>query len=460
MAITTTPGGGPQGEFSTYTPIYSQTLTAAAASITFSNIPTTYTDLVIVSSNVTCSSAGGFIALRLNGDSSSVYSNTYLTGNGTSATSGRNSGSVAYIIGDTDTTNTTVSVNHIMNYSNSTTFKTILSRCGYAAGSTQAFVSGWRSTSPVTSITLTGNGNINSGSSFTIYGIKAAAPAPKATGGIITTDGSYWYHTFRNTGLFNLTSANTSLTVDMLVVGGGGGGGWYTGGGGGAGGLVYSTGDVLTSSSYPVIIGSGGPSIGTYSTPGGKGNPSSFGSLYVAAGGGRGGSQITGNIANILDGGSGGGAAEGMGFSTPGAATQLSYGGKGFGNAGGNYVTGPSYGGGGGGGAGGAGGNASGSATAGAGGIGKQYSAFATPTGTGVSGYYAGGGGGVFAYNGAVGAGGAGGGGAGVQGGPGTAGTANTGGGGGSGGGNDGSGVQSYVGGAGGSGIVIVRYAV
>ena len=44
MPITTTPSGGPQGEFSTYTPISAQTLSRAVSSVTFSNIPTTFTD--------------------------------------------------------------------------------------------------------------------------------------------------------------------------------------------------------------------------------------------------------------------------------------------------------------------------------------------------------------------------------------------------------------------------------
>jgi len=233
MPITTTPSGGPQGEFSTYTPIYAQTLSGAVSSITFSNIPTTYTDLVIVSTNITTSSGGGFVSLRFNDDSGSNYSNTYITGI-TSATSGRNAGSVIYIVGDTDTTNPTSGISHIMNYSNPTTFKTAISRCGFPTASTQILGHLWRNTSPITSITLYGNGNLNSGCSFTLYGIKAAAPAPKATGGdLVYTDNTYWYHVFNNSGLFDV---KTPITANYLVVAGGGGGGYGYGGGGGGGG--------------------------------------------------------------------------------------------------------------------------------------------------------------------------------------------------------------------------------
>ena len=89
MPITTTPSGGPQGEFSTYTPIYAQTLSSATSSITFSNIPTTFTDLVLVFNGTR--SAAGETNLRFNDDTASNYSRTFLYGDGTSAVSGRQS---------------------------------------------------------------------------------------------------------------------------------------------------------------------------------------------------------------------------------------------------------------------------------------------------------------------------------------------------------------------------------
>ncbi len=378
MPITTTPSGGPQGEFSTYTPIYATTLTSGVSSITFSNIPTTFTDLVIVSSNVTCSNAGGFISLRFNGDSSSLYSNTYITASSSSVSSGRNSGSVAYIVGDTDTSAQTMSVNHIMNYSNVTTYKTILSRCGYGSASSQAFSSLWRSTSPVTSITLYGNGNINSGSTFTIYGIKAAAPAPKATGGdLVYTDNTYWYHVFNNSGVLDV---KTSMNVDYLVVAGGGGAQL---GGGGAGGLrstVTATGGSgslesqlsLIPIQYPIIVGAGGVS-------GSSGSNSTF-STITSTGGGAGQSA-----ANGFAGGSGGGGGTGAEAATrTGGAASPS--GQGF--AGGGTSGGKNRASGGGGGAGAAGGDAQADQGGGPGAAGRNVAI----TGTSVG--YAGGGGG------------------------------------------------------------------
>ena len=71
-----------------------------------------------------------------------------------------------------------------------------------------------------------------------IIGIIASAKraGAKATGGTITTDGTYWFHTFTSSGTFTPTQ---SLTADMVVVAGGGGGG---GGGRGASGSTAGSG--------------------------------------------------------------------------------------------------------------------------------------------------------------------------------------------------------------------------
>ena len=306
-------------------------------------------------------------------------------------------------------------------------------------------------TSTITTYTATsspagGTGSISQAGSGTI----------NITGLTAVTAYTFTVTATNSSGASLSSSASSSITTlgalaDILIVGGGGAGGWYTSGGGGAGGLVYSTGDVLSAgTTYTVTIGGGGPTGGTDNNGGAVGVNSSFGSIYIAAGGGRGGSQHFNS--GTSDGGSGGGKGEGSSVAL-GVSTQVSYGGKGFGSSGGNYTSGPNYGGGGGGGAGAAGSTPSGT-TAGVGGIGKQYSTFATATSSGAnSGYYAGGGGGTFAYSNSTGAGGLGGGGAGVAGGVGTAGTANTGGGGGGGAGGNASGS----GGLGGSGIAIIR---
>jgi hypothetical protein len=274
-----------------------------------------------------------------------------------------------------------------------------------------------------------------------------------ATGGTITTDGSYKVHTFNSSGTFTPTIgtvAAVGAVVDVLVVAGGASGGSDLGGGGGAGGLIYNTGFSVSSSGITVTVGAGGALatgvVRESNTQGNDGANSVFSSL-TAIGGGHGGSYWAGNATyhNGGAGGSGGGSGPGTSGSGSGGAGTASQG-----NAGGAGGSASTYHSGGGGGAGAVGGSVVGNGTtSGTGGVGLANSI------TGSSVFYAGGGGGGAYTSGNAGAGGNGGGGQGFDtGAVAVAGTVNRGGGGG-GGGYTGT---VYHGGAGGSGVVIIRY--
>ena len=168
----------------TYEPIATTTLGTAAATVTFSSIPGTYTDLVLVM-RVTNSSSGSLAVLTtFNNDTGSNYSVTRVYGNGSTATSDRFSSATAidagYMPGSNGTGPGTIIAN-IMNYSNTTTDKTVLDRWeseAAASGSRYvvAVVGLWRSTSAITEIDLglNGAGDFTSGSTFTLYGIASA----------------------------------------------------------------------------------------------------------------------------------------------------------------------------------------------------------------------------------------------------------------------------------------------
>lgn len=160
----------------TYEPIATTTLSSAQATATFSSIPATYTDLILVFSG-SIDTSGRTIRLRFNSDSGTNYSDTYVSGDGTTATSSRTTSqaSARISLGLTSSTQTVIT-SHIQNYSNSTTYKTLLSRGTSASDSANAIVSLWRSTSAITDIEvrLNSTGNFNSDSTFTLYGIKAA----------------------------------------------------------------------------------------------------------------------------------------------------------------------------------------------------------------------------------------------------------------------------------------------
>lgn len=164
----------------TYTPIELKTLASGTSSLTFSSIPSTYTDLVLVMSNLTFSS-GGNPQIQFNGDTTTNYSNTDVYSTGSAAGSTRNTGNAYINVGFSATNGSstepgTVIVN-IMNYSNATTFKTIIARGNRAGGEAQANVGLWRKTpEAITSIVVkVGSGNLQTGSTFALYGIKAGS---------------------------------------------------------------------------------------------------------------------------------------------------------------------------------------------------------------------------------------------------------------------------------------------
>lgn len=162
---------------STYTPIATTTLASATSTVTFSSISGSYTDLVFIFSGNTSAIANSF--MRFNSDSGTNYSMTWMAGDGTSALSGRETTKTRLLIdvyGYANPSNITNKVMSIQNYSNATTYKTVLGRANNSAVGTDALVGLWRSTSAITQIdilTLSAT-TFSVGSTFTLYGIAAA----------------------------------------------------------------------------------------------------------------------------------------------------------------------------------------------------------------------------------------------------------------------------------------------
>lgn len=431
----------------------------SASSVVMNSIPSTYTDLVLVSNYPQDSAGSGRIFFN-NDNSSGLYSQTVSYANAAGTTSGnREQNANFYYLMDfvsSSTTTSNMSITHIMSYARTDRFKTILETSGASDKGNVIGVGCWRNTNAITRIDFTpGGGSFTSGATITLYGIKnwGNEETPKASGGYIYSDSTYWYHAFPFSSTF---TPNQSLSADILVVAGGGSGGAgqsgnHYGGGGGAGGLLEFSSQSLSATSYTVTVGAGGGTT-TRQTQvrGNAGSNSQFSSLTASVGGGGGGSNNT-------TGGSGGSGGGGGGSLTTGVSGGAGTASQGY--AGGN--SGDAYEGAGGGGAGAVGGNGGTGAIApaggGDGGIGKTSSFINTigaATGLGelYSGnyYFAGGGG---APDG--GRGGNGGGGAGGDSGPVSLGAVSTGGGGGA-----GTAISEYsAGAAGGSGIVVVRYA-
>ena len=177
----------------TYEPIATTTLGSAAASISFTSISQTYTDLVIVAS-VNGATAEHLYARWGNSayDSGTNYSNTaiYARRNGTNTAEEFGSERTSnfsyarltpFTFGVPSAASTFgASITHIQNYANTTTYKTALVRSSTAGNTayagTEATVVLWRSTSAINQIqfTISNGANFQTGTTITLYGIKAA----------------------------------------------------------------------------------------------------------------------------------------------------------------------------------------------------------------------------------------------------------------------------------------------
>jgi hypothetical protein len=161
----------------TYEPIATTTLGSTAASITFSGIAATYTDLRIVlvgtvTSIVDC-------IMQYNSDTATNYSYTRLQGNGTSASTDKttNNANLRISLGNPSTSVPFMITNDILSYAGSTYKTSLITFSGdtNGAGSVGSIVGLWRSTSAVTSIALTASGSTwKTGTTATLYGILKA----------------------------------------------------------------------------------------------------------------------------------------------------------------------------------------------------------------------------------------------------------------------------------------------
>ena len=424
-----------------------------AATIDFTSIPQTYTDLkIVVSARHTTSETSNDVLATIN-SSTSGFTARRLYGSGSSAASDTN----ARVVGMTVGASATASVFgnsevYFPNYTSSNYKSYSADLVGETNASTayQILIAGlWSNTDAITSISLApGSGSFVQYSTATLYGVSnvPAAGNAKATGGIITYDDTYVYHTFPWSGTF---TPLTSLTADYLVVAGGGGAGGAQAtdvgsGGGGAGGLrctVGATGgggslesalSLTANTGYTVTVGAGG--AGGFDTAYGTNGSNSVFSTITSTGGGGG--------ARFGAAGSSGGSGGGGGTSGGGGAGTANQGFAGAAGLGSGARTG--------GGGGGAGVAGTAGSSGGHGGNGVTTSISGTST------TYAGGGGGGAGASGNGGTGGTGGGANGSNySGNGNSATANTGGG----GGGASAPGSARTGGTGGSGIVIVRYA-
>jgi hypothetical protein len=159
----------------TYEKIATTTL-GAAATVTFSSIASTWTDLRVV---IAMAGDYGNPYLWFNNDTSALYSYTYIKGNGSAASSTASTG-LNYVV----LTSASLSTSgypiycsaDIFSYAGST-YKTVLSDCSFdknGSGNVERYVNLYRSTTAISRIDV----NIGGGGAYTgqvtLYGILKA----------------------------------------------------------------------------------------------------------------------------------------------------------------------------------------------------------------------------------------------------------------------------------------------
>jgi hypothetical protein len=162
----------------TYEKIATTTLGSAAATIDFTSIAATYTDLKLVLVGKTSTDA--VVRLRFNSDSASNYSNTFLYGDGAGAASSRSTSQTFANLSfgaDFRSAQPGLISTDIFSYAGST-FKTLLSNECLdlnGGGTVNPSVSLYRSTSAITSVNLLlSTGTFSTGTIATLYGILKA----------------------------------------------------------------------------------------------------------------------------------------------------------------------------------------------------------------------------------------------------------------------------------------------
>jgi hypothetical protein len=156
-----------------YRAIATKTLASLASSVTFSNIPGIYRDLVFVFNGGTASGSDALIRVRLNG-ATSGYSGVYMVGNNPGVSTGPE-GTGEFTLGRIGTGSEMATFN-IIDYASTTKHKTGISRLssGPTYPAAQAGSGRWASTAPVNTVLIfNGTGNFTIGSTFSLYGIEA-----------------------------------------------------------------------------------------------------------------------------------------------------------------------------------------------------------------------------------------------------------------------------------------------
>jgi hypothetical protein len=154
----------------TYKPLATVTLGSSASTVTFSNIPATYRDLIFVLSGIVSAGGGEVIRVNFNGDTTSGnYSAVLANGTGSTANSATEARRFGLIYASRSQT-----VASFMDYSATDKHKTYLSRTGGASNVLEVIAGRWANSAAITSIRVFTDANgFASGTTLSLYGVIA-----------------------------------------------------------------------------------------------------------------------------------------------------------------------------------------------------------------------------------------------------------------------------------------------
>ena len=154
----------------TWTPLANLTLGSSASSVTFSNIPNTYRDLILIVAG--SSTATATFGVQFNGDTANNY--TYVEMNGDGSTYESSSSTLSQALIGRFTTTVAVAIGQIMDYSATDKHKTVLARGGGAGDIVRASASRWANNNAITSVkVLPLSNSFASGTVMSLYGVIA-----------------------------------------------------------------------------------------------------------------------------------------------------------------------------------------------------------------------------------------------------------------------------------------------
>jgi len=158
----------------TYEAIGTTTVSTAVTSVSFTSIPATYDDLVLIS-NASYTSGSGDLNIRFNSDSGASQYAYVRQINGSPISISVSTGSSSLVV--SDNTVNSIQICDVFEYKNTGVFKTFLHKGGNVTNQIGGTVGVWKSNTAITTVTFHpefSGTTWSTGSTFTIYGIKKA----------------------------------------------------------------------------------------------------------------------------------------------------------------------------------------------------------------------------------------------------------------------------------------------